>query len=181
MLSLTCTARYQRRAIKSIRTLLPNPRCRIIESERRQSESHAVSFFNPCFVPCSLPVCSLLQFVAIQTENPKMLMESTSYVARWVKALAYSLYFSLLTGIKSQRRVRSRLRSPPFSLQLSNHSLIRRGSYTFRISMHTPLSLNRFLPPTARSIRRYPGSGVSGWSQRRSQSRSLSGLSPYSR
>jgi hypothetical protein len=61
-----------------------------------------ISLFNPCFVHCSFPVRSLLRIGSVPEEKPEMPMESMFCMPWWGKALAFSLYFSLLTGISGR-------------------------------------------------------------------------------
>jgi hypothetical protein len=58
-----------------------------------------IFLFNPCSVPCSFPVRSLLRISSVRQKNLKIPTESRFLKCLAEKTAVFSLYFSLLTGI----------------------------------------------------------------------------------
>jgi hypothetical protein len=51
--------------------------------------ARVISLFNPCFVPCSFPVRSLLQIGSFREENPENADAIEVCMPWWVTALAF--------------------------------------------------------------------------------------------
>jgi hypothetical protein len=71
-------------------------------AEKEFGAAGVISLFNPCSVPCSFPVRSLLRISSVRQKNLKMPMESRLSNAWREKTAVFSLYFSLLTGIRGR-------------------------------------------------------------------------------
>jgi WD domain, G-beta repeat len=71
-------------------------------AEKEFGAAGVISLFNSCSVPCSFPVRSLLRISAVRQKNLTMPMESRFLNAWREKAAVFSLYFSLLMGIRGR-------------------------------------------------------------------------------